>query len=110
MFGYVLINKPELKIREFEVYQSYYCGLCHCLQKRSGVFGRMTLNYDITFLTMLLSDLYDPETEADTAAAWCILYTSIAAVKTKRPSIAPTCAYYFLITSALMTGKMRKNC
>ena len=64
MFGYVLINKPELKIREFEVYQSYYCGLCHCLQERSGVFGRMTLNYDITFLTMLMSDLYDPETEA----------------------------------------------
>ena len=64
MFGYVLINKPELKIREFEVYQSYYCGLCHCLQERSGVFGRMTLNYDITFLTMLLSDLYEPETES----------------------------------------------
>jgi len=27
MFGYVLVDKPELKIREFDVYQSWYCGL-----------------------------------------------------------------------------------
>lgn len=59
MFGYVLVNKPELKIREFESYRSYYCGLCHALKDGYGTFGRMTLNYDMTFLVMLLSDLYD---------------------------------------------------
>ena len=47
MFGYVLINKPELKIREFEKYRSYYCGLCHALNDKYGVFGRLTLNYDM---------------------------------------------------------------
>ena len=61
MFGYVLVNKPELKIREFENYRSYYCGLCHQLKEDYGTFGRMTLNYDMTFLVMLLSDLYDAE-------------------------------------------------
>lgn len=65
MFGYVLINKPELKIREFEKYRSYYCGLCHALNDEYGSFGRLTLNYDMTFLVMLLSDLYDEEDKTE---------------------------------------------
>ncbi|MDI9494271.1 MAG: DUF5685 family protein, partial [Bacillota bacterium] len=28
MLGYVVPDKPELKIREFELYSGYYCGLC----------------------------------------------------------------------------------
>lgn len=62
MFGYIMINKPELKIREFEVYRSYYCGLCESL-KRYGLLGRSMLTYDMTFLVMLLSDLYDMKEE-----------------------------------------------
>jgi hypothetical protein len=61
MFGYVLINKPELKIREYETYRSYYCGLCHTIKRRYGGLSRIILNYDMTFLVMLLSDLYDEE-------------------------------------------------
>ena len=61
MFGYVLINKPELKIKEFDLYKSYYCGLCRSLKRKYGFWGRMTLNYDMNFLVMLLSDLYDKE-------------------------------------------------
>jgi len=61
MFGYVLVNKPELKIKEFDLYRSYYCGICHSLKENYGFSGRMTLNYDMTFLAMLLSDLYDKE-------------------------------------------------
>lgn len=63
MFGYVLVNKPELKIKEFDLYRSYYCGLCHKLKERHGNLGRMTLNFDTTFLVMLLSDLYDVKSE-----------------------------------------------
>ena len=72
MFGYVLINKPELKIREFERYRSYYCGLCHALNEDYGLFGRLTLNYDMTFLVMLLSDLYDEEDKTEYSR--CILH------------------------------------
>lgn len=61
MFGYVLVNKPELKIKEFELYRAYYCGICHSLKQGYGFSGRMTLNYDMTFLALLLSDLYDKE-------------------------------------------------
>lgn len=61
MFGYVTINKPELKIKDFERYKSYYCGLCESLKQRHGFIGRATLNYDMVFLVMTLSDLYDSE-------------------------------------------------
>lgn len=63
MFGYVTVNKDELKIREWNRYHAYYCGLCHSLKEVAGVKARMTVSYDMTFLTMLLDDLYDCEKE-----------------------------------------------
>lgn len=61
MFGYVVVNKAEMKFKEFDVYHSYYCGLCHALKDRYGAAGQMTLSYDMTFVLMLLSSLYEPE-------------------------------------------------
>ncbi len=61
MFGYVNVNKPELRFREFELYQTYYCGLCHRLGKEYGLSGRLSLTYDMTFLILLLTGLYEPE-------------------------------------------------
>ena len=49
MFGYVVINKPELKFKEFDVYKSFYCGLCYSLRSRYGFVGQFTLSYDMTF-------------------------------------------------------------
>ena len=66
MFGYVMINKGDLKIREFEVYQSFYCGLCRKLKERYGFMGQMTLNYDLTFLAILLTGLYEPNNRKGT--------------------------------------------
>lgn len=63
MFGYVSVNKPELKVKEFERYQAYYCGLCKSLKKGHGRRGQLTLNYDMTFLTILLTGLYEPDTK-----------------------------------------------
>ncbi len=61
MFGYVLVDKPELKIREFDVYKSWYCGLCRTLKDRSGALGQLTLTYDMTFLVLILHGLYEPD-------------------------------------------------
>lgn len=61
MFGYIVINKPDLKFKEFDIYQGFYCGLCHSLRKRHGLSGQLTLTYDMTFLAMLLTSLYEPE-------------------------------------------------
>lgn len=61
MFGYVTINKMELKFKEYYSYKGYYCGLCKCLKTKYSNKSRMTLNYDMTFLILLLSSLYEPK-------------------------------------------------
>ena len=66
MFGYIIVNKQELKFREFDVYQSYYCGLCQSLKERFGRRGQLTLSYDMTFVALLLSALYDEPGENST--------------------------------------------
>lgn len=72
MFGYITINKPELKIREYERYHSFYCGLCRTLKDRYGRSGQITLTYDMTFLIVLLTSLYEPETVCETRR--CVLH------------------------------------
>lgn len=54
MFGYVRPNRDELKVRELRDYEAIYCGLCHMLGRRHGFTARMFLNYDFTFLAILL--------------------------------------------------------
>lgn len=61
MFGYVTIYKPELKVKDYEKYKAYYCGLCRTLKDKYGFSGQMTLTYDMTFAIILLSSLYEIE-------------------------------------------------
>ena len=58
MFGYVRINKMDLTFREFDYYKGYYCGLCKYLKENHGEVSRLSLNYDITFLILILTALY----------------------------------------------------
>ncbi len=62
MFGYVNVYKPELKMKDFYKYKAYYCGLCKTLKDKYGRFGQMTLSYDMTFLILLLTSLYESDT------------------------------------------------
>lgn len=63
MFGYININRKDLSTENLDIYQSYYCGLCHALKEDSGIKGQMLLNYDMTFLILLLTGLYELEEE-----------------------------------------------
>ena len=58
MFGYVRPVRPELKCRDYELYRATYCGLCRCLRRRYGLIAPMLLNFDFTFLALLL---WEPE-------------------------------------------------
>ena len=69
MFGYITVARPELKIRDDETYRAFYCGLCRALKKRHGLSGQSTLSYDMTFVVLLLTALYEPPTETD--SIWC---------------------------------------
>ncbi len=72
MFGYIIINKAEMKFKEFDIYHSYYCGICRDLKRKYGASGQISLSYDMTFLAILLTGLYEPETKE--GASKCIAH------------------------------------
>jgi len=55
MFGYVRPPIAELPPEEAERFRRIYCGLCHTLGRRYGMAARFILNYDLTYLAILLS-------------------------------------------------------
>lgn len=57
MFGYVITQKEELKLREFSVYNGYYCGLCKTIGAEYGQLLRMGLQYEMAFLALFLESL-----------------------------------------------------
>lgn len=66
MFGYVIVNQQEMRLKDYEKYRSYYCGLCQNLKKRYGLIGQVSLTYDMTFVILLLTALYEPQTFTST--------------------------------------------
>ena len=63
MFGYINVNKSELSEENKKIYQSYYCGLCQKLHSNCGMKGQMLLSYDMTFVVVLLTGLYELENQ-----------------------------------------------
>ena len=61
MFGYITVNKDTLSEENKKIYQSYYCGLCQTMKSQYGRRAQMALNYDMTFLIVLLTGLYEPD-------------------------------------------------
>ena len=59
MLGYVLPEKSELKLREYEIYTGYYCGVCKYIGEQYGQLPRMALSYDAAFLALLLAAAED---------------------------------------------------
>ena len=62
MFGYVRPVLNRLDEGQRDAYQSAYCGLCHALGRRHGFLARFTLQYDFTFLAILLAAGERPDT------------------------------------------------
>ena len=63
MFGFLSANEQLLSEEELSRYKACYCGLCRTMQERHGLAARTALSFDMTFLILLLSSLYDSETE-----------------------------------------------
>ena len=61
MFGYLSAETRLLTQNELDRYKACYCGLCRCLRERHGGLARLTLNYDMCFLVLLLQSLYEPK-------------------------------------------------
>lgn len=62
MFGYIIVNKPEMKFREFDVYHGYYCGF---VQKIKRTLWKVWSDYTFLWYGLCIDDLnslYELET------------------------------------------------
>lgn len=60
MFGYIRPASDRLSGEENERFRAMYCGLCRTMGKRYGQSARFLLNFDFTFLAILLSSAEEP--------------------------------------------------
>lgn len=72
MFGYLTASVQQLTEEQALRYKSFYCGVCISLKHRHGQLSRLTLNYDLSFLVLLLSSLYEPEESAEESC--CVVH------------------------------------
>ena len=89
MIGFVEADLSALNEAQLRRYRSAYCGLCRALRDDSGELCRLTLNYDMVFLVLVLNSMYEPEERSGSgrclihpvhARDWtCSRYTEYAA-------------------------------
>lgn len=70
MFGYVRPSPAKLSEEDKARFGAAYCGLCRALGERYGQAARMILNYDFTFLAILLW----PEEAPPAARRGCVAH------------------------------------
>lgn len=97
MFGYVTPCKMELKMKDYEKFKAYYCGLCRSIKKNYGNFPRITLNYDMTFLAILLDSFSKEERELDRIR--CIVHPTEKKIIIKNNKAIDYAAYCNIILS-----------
>ena len=104
MFGYVVVDKSSLRIREYDYYKAAYCGLCHVMGKCTGCASRLTLSYDMTFFALLREMLESNMVEFEKKR--CIRHPII---KVNTVSINPQLEYSAYISGLLTSGKIKDN-
>ncbi len=57
MFGYVRPYKPEMFVKDYELYKSAYCGLCKQLGRDYGISARLILSYDCAFFAAVCASV-----------------------------------------------------
>jgi hypothetical protein len=78
LFGYIKPCEAELKVREMQLFKAYYCGLCSVLGRTASLTARLSLNYDMVFLNLLLASL--DKTPEQITPGRCLLHPAV-----KRP-------------------------
>ena len=96
MLGVMMVRKDELKFREYDRYRGYYCGLCRAIGQRCSSACRMALSFEMTFLAMLHTSLYEPET--DCSKHRCLLHPV-----TRQPMLSNEAIDYAADLSAIVS-------
>ena len=53
MFGYIKPDYPNLYMKDDTLYRALYCGMCKSIKKANGQIARLSLTYDIAFMSLL---------------------------------------------------------
>lgn len=113
MFGYVAIDKPNILIKDYQTYRSYYCGLCKAIGEQNGHAMRFTLNYDIVLLA-LLGHNYE-NTDPEFVEGRCIVhplgkkisYVKSNSILAKIANINTILGYYKILDDVIDENKHR---
>ena len=104
MFGYVVVDKPSLRIREYDYYKATYCGLCHAMGKCTGCISRLTLSYDMTFFALLRGMLLEENVEFEKKRCVRHPLKSVNTVK-----VNSQLEYSAFVGGILTSGKIEDN-
>ena len=104
MFGYVVVDKSALRIREYDYYRATYCGLCHAMGKCTGCVSRLTLSYDMTFFALLREMLEGTQVQFEKKR--CVRHP-IKPINTVE--INPQLEYSAFASGILTAGKISDN-
>lgn len=73
MFGYTLPLYARLPAPDLIDYRRYYCETCHQLRDLFGLTSTSTVNYDMTFNTIILNSIYGEVLDfKDTKKSFCV--------------------------------------
>lgn len=61
MFGYIIPDKANLYVKDFQVYNAFYCSLCKALSREGNQLTRLSANYDATFFDIFIHSLLRKE-------------------------------------------------
>ena len=74
MFGYTVPSYGRLSPADLRLYRKYYCEGCHQLRDGFGLRGALTVNFDMTFNTILLNGIVGDVLEFEgTEKTICVL-------------------------------------
>lgn len=73
MFGYIQYSRENIKCCDLKRYNAFYCGVCKQIKNEFGHTYRLTLNYDIVFMSIILSAIYGAEEESQIEKGSCLL-------------------------------------
>ncbi len=102
MFGYVRAYKPEMRIKEFEMYKTVYCSLCKELGKSYGPFARLTLSYDFAFLGVLNMSLSEDRCPTNRKMCTCNPLKKCTYLENRDPLRMPAAAAMIMLYYKLL--------
>ncbi len=112
MFGYIKVDLPNMFVKDTVLYQAMYCSLCKGIGQTCGQKARFALNYDLTFLSVLMHNLMgeDVKVEKQHCAVHLIKKRPIALTDALTKRIATLnviLAYHKLSDDVIDSGKGR---